>query len=97
MTAVTIKPTQKTAYGVVWDGHPLLHEELSWWATADDRVLGVLIRDKIDDDYSWVVLTRRPGEVFRAVDFAVSMPSPEAAAAALHAAMRTQDPCEYSR
>jgi hypothetical protein len=97
MTAVTIKPTQKSAHGVVWDGHPLLHEELSWWATADDRVLGAVIRDKIDRDYSYVILTRGPGEVFRAVDFAVSMPSPEVAVESLHAAMRAQDPCEYSR
>ena len=43
-------------YPVPWRGHPMLHQEIGWYATDDDRVLGVLIRDKVDDDYSWVLL-----------------------------------------
>jgi hypothetical protein len=46
----------KTKYRIPVSGHPLLHEELAWFATDDDVALGVLIRDKVDNDYSWVVL-----------------------------------------
>jgi hypothetical protein len=94
MTVPSIKPVQKAAYGIPWTGDPRCHEELSWWATADDRVLGVVIRDLVDDDYSWVVLMREPGGVFRAIDLAISMPSLEIAAEALHTAMRAKAPYE---
>jgi hypothetical protein len=87
MTASSIRPVQKASYGIPWTGDPHCHEELSWWATEDDRVLGVVIRDLVDDDYSWVVLMRHPGGIFRAVDLAINMPSSEVAADALHAAM----------
>jgi hypothetical protein len=87
-----IRQVRKAAYDVPWNGHPLCHEELSWWATADDRVLGVVIRDKIDDDFSWVILMRHPGGVFRAVDLATNMPSTEVAADAPYAAMRAKAP-----
>ena len=38
-------------------GDPRLHRELMWYATEDDAVLGVVILDLVDKDYSWVVLT----------------------------------------
>jgi hypothetical protein len=37
---------------------PALHETLAWFATADVRLLGALIRDRVDNDYGWVVLAR---------------------------------------
>jgi hypothetical protein len=82
-----IKAVQKVSYGVVWNGDPLCHEELMWYATGDDRVLGVLIRDKIDDDYTWVVLTRRAGETWRAVELEVSKVTVDEARSGLHAMM----------
>ena len=85
---------RRSSYGVPWDGHPLCHEELSWWATQDDRVLGVVIRDRVDDDFSWVILMRHPGGVFRAIDLATSMPTREIAAEALHVAMLAKVPYE---
>ena len=36
----------------------LMAEELGWFEHADERVLGVLIRDRTDDDYSGIVLAR---------------------------------------
>jgi hypothetical protein len=36
----------------------LTAEELGWFEHADERVLGVLIRDRTDDDYSGIVLAR---------------------------------------
>ena len=34
---------------------PALHRDLMWYATDDDAVLGVVILDLVDKDYSWVV------------------------------------------
>jgi hypothetical protein len=93
-TAPSIKPVQKASYAIPWTGDPRCHEELSWWATEDDRVLGVVIRDRNDDDFSWVVLMQEPGGVFCAIDLAINMPSSAIAAEALHAAMRAKVPYE---
>lgn len=41
--------------------HPrtgLMADELDWYAHADDRVLGLLIRDRTDDDYAGAALAR---------------------------------------
>jgi hypothetical protein len=32
-------------YGIPWHGHPALHEELAWFATEDDHVLGLVLRE----------------------------------------------------
>jgi hypothetical protein len=46
------------AYRTGMRGSPRLHEEMAWYATEDDRVLGIIVRNRIDDDYGWVVLCR---------------------------------------
>jgi hypothetical protein len=51
----------------------LLHEELAWFASDDGERIGVLIRDRVDHDYSWVLMKRDAGE-WRAVDLAASIP-----------------------
>jgi hypothetical protein len=56
-----IKPADKSRYHVPVSGHPLLHEELAWYVTDTENVLGVLIRDRVDYDFSWVVLTKQDG------------------------------------
>ena len=33
----------------------ILYEELMWFATTNDRLLGLVLRDKVDADYSWCV------------------------------------------
>jgi hypothetical protein len=73
---------------------------MAWYATTDDRVLGIIVRDRLDDDYGWVVLTRArewhravltnlhiPPEVYRCVDTNTSHPSMVAATEELHRAM----------
>jgi len=35
-----------------------LCEELSWWSIDGDTLLGMVGRDKIDDDYLWMVMAR---------------------------------------
>jgi hypothetical protein len=69
------KPVQKASYPVPHDGNPSLHEEIMWYATDDDRVLGAIIRDKIDNDFGWILLTRGEGGCFRCVDVECSFPS----------------------
>jgi hypothetical protein len=92
---VAIRPTERGVHGIVWDAHSLFHEELGWYATADDRVLGVVVEDKRDRDFGYVVLMRNPGDgLFRALDLKVSLPSEEAATCALLTAMREWAPHE---
>lgn len=33
-------------------------EELSWWTVNDDALLGIVIRDAVDNDYAWMLLAR---------------------------------------
>ena len=83
-----IKSVQKVSYNILWNGDPRLHEELMWYATDDDRVLGVVIRDRVDNDYSWVLLMQEGGGVFKGVDLNTSQPDVATATAELHAAMK---------
>ena len=86
---LVIRPVQKASYAVPWTGDPHLHEEIMWYATSDDRVLGVVIRDRVDNDFGWVVLTK-DHSVFRGVDVQTSRPTVEFATEELHNAMRKQ-------
>jgi hypothetical protein len=66
-----------------------LHEELEWYAAGGDPppILGLVLRDKVDNDYSWVVLARGANLQYQAIDMAVSIPTCERAADALRSAM----------
>jgi hypothetical protein len=46
----------------------VLSEELEHLATDGDRVLGVLIRDRVDDDYAGLVLGKDESGQYRCVD-----------------------------
>lgn len=54
-------------------------EELSWWSCEDETLIGMVARDRTDDDYSWMVLARDRIGRFRAASFDVSLSSPEIA------------------
>lgn len=45
-----------------------LTDELAWFATPDERILGILLRDLVDGDFSWVAMARDEILRFRAVD-----------------------------
>jgi hypothetical protein len=62
---------------IVAHGDPALHDNLAYYATDDDSVLGVVIRDRIDNDFAWVVLGEDADEApgLRAVDMGHSRPS----------------------
>ena len=36
----------------------VLAEELSWWSDIDEKVIGLVFRDRPDDDYGWIMLAR---------------------------------------
>lgn len=61
--------------------------ELAWLATADERVLGVVTHDQIDDDFGWVALARDERLRYRAVGVDCSLADAGVAKAALSAAM----------
>jgi hypothetical protein len=46
---------------------------LAWFATADDRLIGALIRDRVDNDYGWVLLARNDTGIYRCIDMAASL------------------------
>lgn len=53
----------------------VITEELEWYEAGNEKVLGVLFRDRIDDDYAVCVLGRDKRRRFRAVRVVSSMPS----------------------
>jgi len=69
-------------------GITLLIEELDWFADPEERVLGLLSRDRIDDDYGWVVFGRDAVARFRAIKVNASYPPVDEAYKALMSAMR---------
>jgi hypothetical protein len=59
------------------------------YATDDDAVLGVVVLDLVDKDYSWILLTENDqGAGFTAIDIGASLPTEDDATAALHDARR---------
>jgi len=73
-------------YRIPQSGNLMLHRNLAWYATSDDSVLGVVVLDKIDKDYSWVVL-KDSGKGFCAEDLGHSLATVDQATKALHASM----------
>ena len=88
LCAVTIRPVDRSNYDIRHAEHPLMRE-CAWYATSDDALLGGVIHDRTDRDYSWLVLTQNEqGPGYTAINLATSLPTEEAATQALHMAMR---------
>ena len=70
-------------------GETQLAPELEWYATNDNKVIGVVLLDLIDKDYSWVVLTDTPEDTpgYCAVNMEASLSTQEEATKALHQEM----------
>jgi len=69
-------------------GNPVLHQNLSWFATGNDKVLGVVLKDKIDNDFSWVVLTQNEdAPAYTCIDMDASLPTLGDAVTILHQKM----------
>ncbi len=61
--------------------------EIAWFSTKKDRILGVLLFDVHDNDYSYVVLGRDSDKIFKAIDCVVSIETKEGAIERLHKEM----------
>ena len=69
-----IRQVDKSRFNIPMSSHPDRHRELMWYATEDDAVLGVVILDLVDKDYSWVVLTENDqGPGYTAIDMGASL------------------------
>lgn len=61
----------------------LVADELSYWSDLDENVIGVVFRDRIDDDYGWVLMVRDRLGRFRVVHLDVNVKSERRAKAGL--------------
>ncbi len=57
------KPIKRARFNILTMGTRLsaaafMSEEVSWWASEGDELLGLIARDATDDDYLWMVLAR---------------------------------------
>ncbi|WP_212580137.1 hypothetical protein [Roseovarius gaetbuli] len=50
-------------------------EELSWWSDNDEKLLGLVFRDTVDDDFGWILLARDRVGRFRSVKTEASLRS----------------------
>lgn len=57
----------------------LLFAEIEWFATPNERVLGIIVHDNTDNDFGWIILARDEHFRFRAIDVGHSHPTQEAA------------------
>lgn len=64
--------------------------ELEWFSDNDERVLGVLLLDTIDNDFAYVVLGRDEHRRFRAIEEGASLESIEIAREKLHREIEKQ-------
>ncbi|MGY4306444.1 hypothetical protein ACVIJ6_003687 [Bradyrhizobium sp. USDA 4369] len=53
----------------------LIAEEMSYWSDLQEKVLGIVFRDAVDDDFGWSILVRDRVGRFRWVDGEVSLRS----------------------
>ena len=84
----TIREVDPWKYHIPKTGLPILHRNMTWYATDDDRVLGAVVLDLADNDFGWVVLTQNDqGPGYTAVDLGTSLPTQQLATENLHAAM----------
>lgn len=60
-----------------------LYEELTYWSDLDENVIGVVIQDRVDNDFSWILMVRDRLGRFRAVNGNVNMASKRRAEADL--------------
>ena len=70
--------------------HPmitLITDEIGWFACPAERVLGIVVADRIDGDFGWVVFGRDETLRFRAIDVNTSHPTADDAHRALFTAM----------
>jgi hypothetical protein len=68
--------------------HKAMYQELEWYEAEGERLLGAVVLDRTDHDYSWVVLCQDNQGKYRSPASATSLPTQEAAREALAIAMQ---------
>ena len=61
----------------------LVADELSYWSDLDENVIGVVFRDRVDNDFGWALMVRDRLGRFRGVHLDVSVTSMRRAEAGL--------------
>jgi hypothetical protein len=56
-----VRKIDPSDYHIRQKGNPALHQNLEWYATERDNMIGVVVFDLVDKDYSWVTLVREDG------------------------------------
>lgn len=62
---------------------PYFYEEVDYWADLNERVIGVIARDRTDDDYYWSLIVRDRNGRFRSAETDASLRSADYASVAL--------------
>lgn len=62
--------------------------EIGWYANDDETIIGVILVDTIDDDFTAIILGRDEGGRFRAIDLQTSVASEKEATEWLHRTIR---------
>ena len=70
----------------------MIIQEAAWFATADERLLGLVTWDRFDHDFGWVVLGRDQRGRFRAIDQDVSLASFDESRQRLEGALAAHHP-----
>jgi hypothetical protein len=68
------------AIGTRMSMSPLFSEEISYWTDHEERLLGLVFRDRTDNDFGWIVLARDSIGRFRCVDLKVDLRTTDYAA-----------------
>ncbi len=58
-------------------------EEVEWYEAGNERLLGLVLRDRTDNDFGWTILARDRIARFRAIKFSHSLRSRKSARQAL--------------
>lgn len=94
MLAKLIKPMTRHRFDLYAIGtrkalSRLLSAEVSYWSSYDERLLGLVFRDTIDEEFMWMILARDRVCRFRAVEVSGSYTSVQLATDMLHERMAT--------
>lgn len=65
-----------------------MSEELEWYADSNEIVLGVVLRDTVDDGFVGILLGRDEGNRFRAIDVQASIPTQDEARTWVHGGIK---------
>jgi hypothetical protein len=86
------KPMNRSRFAILTMGTRMsrtayMSEEISWWASLDERVLGLVAFDKNDRDYLWMILLRDRIGRFRCANLRTDFKSAQRAESELRIAM----------